>query len=104
MKLNLACCRVPVTDDLKQSLSVTRQYIERAAQRGVDIVLLPEMFCCPYDNSCFPTYAQSADGEIASFVAKTAANNHIYLFAGSFPELENSKIYNTCLVSAVKAN
>lgn len=98
MKLHLACCQVPVVDDLQQNLTVTVQYIERAAKLGADIVLLPEMFCCPYDNSRFPAYAQSCDGKIASLMAQAAAKYGIYLFAGSFPELEDNRVYNTCLV------
>ncbi len=98
MKITLACCQTPVTEDLQHNLSVAEQYIADAARQGAQIVLLPEMFCCPYDNACFPSYAQPADGEIARRMAKAAKTHGIYLFAGSFPERDGDSIYNTCLV------
>ena len=98
MKLTIACCQVPVTEDLEQNLATAERYITNAAHRGAQIVLLPEMFCCPYDNSCFPSYAQPVDGEIAIRLANAAKKHGIYLFAGSFPEREGENIYNTCLI------
>ncbi len=98
MKVMLACCQMPVSEDLQLNLSTAERYIADSAQQGAQIILLPEMFCCPYDNACFPAYAQTADGEIARRMAKAAKTHGIYLFAGSFPERDGNSIYNTCLV------
>ena len=98
MKVTLACCQMPVSEDLEANLKTAERYIDAAVNKGAQIVLLPEMFCCPYDNSCFPVYAQPVDGEIATRMSHAAKKHGIYLFAGSFPEKEGDHIYNTCLV------
>lgn len=80
--------------------------IEVAARHGADFVVLPEMFSCPYKASNFPLYAQEDGGISWKKLSAAAARNHVYLAAGSMPELEISrdccehieKIYNTSYV------
>ena len=31
--------------------------------QGIDLAVLPEMFCCPYENKYFPEYAESEGGD-----------------------------------------
>lgn len=69
------------------------------AERGADLVTLPEMFCCPYESSYFPAYAEPEDGETAAHCAEMAAEYGIYLSAGSLPEKdEEGRVYNTAIV------
>lgn len=82
------------------------EMIEKAALKGTDFVVLPEMFTCPYIASKFPIYAQEEGGTNWKKLSEAAKKNHIYLVAGSMPELEISKdccehieaIYNTSYV------
>ena len=64
----------------------------------IDLAILPEMFCCPYDNSCFRTYGEEQGGAAYTALSALAKAQGIYLVGGSVPELEGDKVYNTCYV------
>ncbi len=72
--------------------------IREAASSGADIVVLPEMFCCPYDNACFRAYGESAGGEAQSALSSLAKELQIYIVGGSIPELCDGNVYNTAYV------
>ena len=65
---------------------------------NIDMAVLPEMFCCPYDNSCFGDYAEAEGGEAYQAMSAVAKEKGIYLVGGSIPELCEGKLYNTCYV------
>lgn len=98
-KLALIQMKGAATND--ENLKNAVQKINEAALQGSDIVVLPEMFSCPYKASNFPVYAQK-DGESNwKLLSETAAKNKIYLVAGSMPERDSQngeKIYNTSYV------
>ena len=101
-KLKLALIQMRGVADNNENLNIAVKKIEEAASNNVDIVVLPEMFSCPYKASNFPIYAQK-DGEYNWKVLSDAAKkNKIYLIAGSMPERdcesETEKIYNTSYV------
>lgn len=77
--------------------------IEEAAKQKADVVVLPEMFSCPYKASNFPIFAQEDFGSNWKILSEAAKKNKIYLVAGSMPEREKcnggkDKIYNTSYV------
>lgn len=41
----------------KENLEKIKQMLVQAKQEGADLVVLPEMCCCPYENSAFVRYA-----------------------------------------------
>ncbi|MCD8022154.1 MAG: carbon-nitrogen hydrolase family protein [Lachnospiraceae bacterium] len=80
------------------------RFVRQAAENDADLVMLPEMFCCPYETANFPLYAQPEGGPNWSDLFACARENHVYLVAGSMPECaidENGPvidIYNTSFV------
>ena len=58
MKLKLALCQMKVETDKLKNLRIAAQLAQQAAQSGAQLICLPEMFCCPYDNVCFADYAE----------------------------------------------
>ena len=75
--------------------------MQEAAQAGAKLVILPEMWNCPYSNESFPKYAEDIDaGKSASVSAMSdsAKKAGITLVAGSIPESSNGKLYNTCCI------
>ena len=75
--------------------------MQEAAEAGAKLVILPEMWNCPYSNESFPKYAEDIDaGKSASISAMSDAAKKagITLVAGSIPESSNGKLYNTCCI------
>jgi predicted amidohydrolase len=95
----VALCQMGVVDDKEKNIKKAVDMIDESAKNGVKLVVLPEMFNCPYDNSKFPGYAETAGtGSTIASVSKAARENSVYVVAGSIPEKENNKIFNTCFI------
>jgi len=86
MKLALAQLQIEASEttaNRQRALSA----IERAAQRGADLVALPEIFTVGY--FAFDSYARSAepiDGPTITEIQETAAEHGIAVLAGTFVE------------------
>lgn len=94
--LTLAMVQMNVVEDKEQNLKAAEGYIGRAGELGADLVVLPEMFSCPYLASNFPLYAEPEGGESWGRMARAAGENGVYLVAGSLPERdEQGRVYNT---------
>ena len=73
--------------------------IESAARNDAELVLLPEMFNCPYDNRKFQEYAESAEDSVTlERISEAARNLGVYVVAGSIPELDDGKLYNSSFI------
>jgi len=69
--------------------------IEDAARGGADIVVLPEMFNCPYDSSFFRRFSEDYPGETTELLSELAALHSVYIIGGSIPELKGDMVCNT---------
>ena len=102
--------------------------MQEAASLGADVVVLPEMWHCPYGNDSFPLYAEEvsssdptfAGSESARALSEAAAAAGVAVVGGSIAEMEEGgsdsrsssssspsaaaaaaaapKLFNTCLV------
>ena len=97
--MKIALIQFPVTADKQDNLNRAAESIRQAAQNGADMAVLPEMFCCPYETSNFPLYAEKEGGATWQFAADLARRLGVYLSAGSMPEADEAGcIYNTAYV------
>ncbi len=96
MKLGLI--QMAVTSDQAQCIQIARERIAALASRGAELIVLPEMFCCPYDTALFARYSETHGGPVQRAMADSARENGIWLVAGSLPEREGSRLYNTSFV------
>jgi len=96
--MRLALIQMRVVPDKQANLSHARALLEEAARRGAELAVLPEMFCCPYSNSCFRPYSEEEGGPVCSFLSQTARELGLYLVGGSMPELWDGQVYNTSYV------
>ncbi len=97
-KFKLALIQLKSFSTNDENLDAAVEKINETARDGADLVVLPEMFSCPYKASNFPIFAQ-ADGEKNwQRLSDAARKNKIYLVAGSMPERDDGKIYNTSYV------
>lgn len=95
----LAVCQMNVVDSKETNVDKAVDMIEAAAKNDADLVLLPEMFNCPYDNSKFREYAESAeDSATIERISDAAGNSGVYVVAGSIPELDDGKLHNSSFI------
>lgn len=98
-KVKVALCQMKVTASKEENLAKAHVMIENAAEQGAEIVVLPEMFNCPYDIHSFGDYAEEVpEGQTVKMLSRIAGHKGIYLIGGSIPELANGYLYNTCLI------
>lgn len=96
--MKIALLQTPVGMDKAKNLRHAREQVRIAAQKGAELVILPEMFCCPYSTAYFAEYGEPACGTIWQELSALALENQVCLVGGSFPECEGEKLYNTCFV------
>ena len=97
----LALCQLQVTEDKDANITSAERAVKEAASNGASVVVLPEMWNCPYSNESFPVYAEDLDsGDSPSMKALStlAKDLSIYVVGGSIPERQRDKLYNTCCV------
>jgi predicted amidohydrolase len=87
----------------RQNMNVALSMMDDAASRGVELLLLPELWSCGYDPE---TLAQDAradaeplQGQRTARLGEAARRRDMWLAAGSVPELsDDGRIYDTALV------
>lgn len=94
--MKIAQIQMRVSADKAENIRRACELIRSAGD--IDLAVLPEMFCCPYDNRCFRAYGEPVDGPVQRAMSALARERGIYLVAGSLPELEGERVYNTGFV------
>lgn len=125
-KVKVALCQLSVGDDKSKNIDAMVAAVRAAARDGAALVVLPEMWNCPYANASFPTYAEvidpttrwgpavctdepgpanDASSEIDSpsvaALAAVARETGVVLVGGSIPERDvddTNLLYNACCV------
>jgi predicted amidohydrolase len=82
--------------DTQQNLNKVKRALERVAEKGGELVVLPEMWSAGYDYKRLASHAQETP-EIIGSISKQAQKLGLVV-VGSLPEMEQGKIYNTAHV------
>ena len=97
MKIGLI--QIGAQAEKERSLTLAEEYIASAANSGADIIMLPEMFNCPYNTQNFPIYAEPEGGPSWARMSEAARHIGKYLIAGSMPERgPEGRVFNTSYV------
>ncbi|SHJ34429.1 carbon-nitrogen hydrolase family protein [Desulfofundulus thermosubterraneus] len=100
-RYKVAVCQMIIHQEKEKNLVRAREMIGRAAKRGARLVVLPEMFNCPYVARLFPQYAESyPEGPSLQMLSRTAREEGVYLVGGSLPERDGDQVYNTSFIFA----
>ena len=97
-KLKLAVCQLRTELEQDETMEKAARMVREAAQNSAQIVVLPEMFNCPYSGKYFRKYASLGHEGTVSEMSGWARDNGVLLVGGSIPELAEGKLYNTCFV------
>lgn len=104
-KFKVGVCQLTVNEDKGTNIDNARAMIRRAAGEGARLVVLPEMFNCPYQASKFPAYAETyPGGPTFKMLAAAAAEAKVYLVGGSVPERDGERIYNASFIFGPDGN
>jgi len=96
--MRVALIQMPVVPDKSQNIDTACQKIRQAKAEGADFAVLPEIFCCPYDNACFRPCSEPDGGPAQAALSALAKELGIYIVGGSVPEFCDGKLYNTSYV------
>ena len=95
-KIKVALIQMHVEEDKDKNLQTARKFVNKAANDGCDLAILPEMFTTPYKTSNFPLYAEFEGEKSFIELSNMSRENNIYLVGGSIPEKDlNNLVYNT---------
>ena len=95
-KIKLALCQMNVIDNKAANIKKASLMIEESVKNNADFIVLPEMFNCPYSNDKFIEYSEEEqDSPTLNKISALAKKNEVYILAGSIPERESDRLYNT---------
>ncbi len=97
-KFKLAAVQIRTETDVEQTLRKAEEMVAEAARSGAKLVVLPEMWNCPYSKKYFHAVADNDNGRSRDAMSRWAGDNGIILVGGSVPEKCGDKLYNTCYV------
>jgi predicted amidohydrolase len=87
-------------DDVAANLAETRRSVAEAAERGAQLVALPENFAYLRREGLPIPCAQGLDGDIVGCVRELARRHRLFVLAGSFPEAipGDARVHNTSVL------
>lgn len=98
-KIKIAAIQMSTVADKMENVRTVKAYLEKIKDENPDFVILPEMFCCPYQTENFPIYAEKEGGLVWQQLSGYAKQYGIYLIGGSMPEKDaEGNVYNTSYI------
>ncbi|KAJ4760722.1 Omega-amidase NIT2 [Rhynchospora pubera] len=101
MQFKIALCQMLVSPIKENNISHARSLIRGAVEKGAKLVVLPEMWCCPYSMKTLRDHAEDIEAKSSpsiSMLSEAAAYHKITIVGGSIPERSGGKLFNTCCV------
>ncbi len=71
-KYKIAVCQMKTTDNKKQNIEHAIDMVNVSSKNGAELIILPEMFNCPYENKYFPNFAEKYPGETTQSLSDVA--------------------------------
>jgi predicted amidohydrolase len=95
--VKVALIQWEIRTEWQANLATARALLERAAEAGAELAILPEMFTLPYDMALVPQRAESVpDGPTCAELSRWAKTLGLVLVGGSIPERDEAgRFYNT---------
>ena len=87
MTLKLGQVQLMVGRDKAENLRRACALIRRAAEQGAQLVMLPEMFCCPYENEMFRPNSEEQGGPAQQALSALSRELGIWIVGGTVPTL-----------------
>jgi predicted amidohydrolase len=99
---------LPIPGETQHNEETARAAVADLAARGADLVVLPEMWLTGYDPSRLAEHsretAEPLDGPLVTRLRTWARDQSVTLCAGTIPELDGSRVYNTAVLIDADGN
>ena len=101
--VTIAAIQISVSDDLEKNLAKTADLVKQAAEKGAQIICLPELFLLPYfcqgpKNKENFKLAETVPGPTTVTLSKLAKQYHIVILCSIFEKTKNKKYFNSLVV------
>lgn len=98
-EFKIALVQIKGFSDKDKTIEKMRRKVIEAAETGADIIVLPEMWNCPYGTKFFREYGEyENDSRSLRELSSLAKETKTYIFGGTIAELDEDKVYNTCYI------
>lgn len=84
-----------VAEDKDRNLEQAEELCRKLAREGAELIVLPEMFNCPYEREYIEEYGEKIPGKTTRRLASIAGDAGVFLVGGSIPERDGESLYNT---------
>lgn len=105
MAARVALCQFPVSEDKNVNHKTACDYLNRAAEQGAQLAVLPEIWNGPYATAAFEEYSEALpnvgdtrageESPSAQLLMEQAKKTGMWVVGGSVPESDDGKIFNT---------
>jgi len=100
-KLTISLIQMDIkTADVDSNLSAAARFIEKASKHKPDFIVLPEMWSTGFAYGDLYGIAKSYFDVTLDFIKYHAKKCSSTIIAGSIPEPEGSKVFNTCFAAS----
>jgi len=90
----LALCQNSPSYDIQKNIQRVFDMLNKAARKGAELIVLPEIFYYPYEIEKLTSQADE-DDRILNLLCEWAKTNQKYLCSGSLIEKRGDALYNT---------
>lgn len=98
-EMKLGCIQLQVAfGDVEKNFSRVEEFIREAANKGAEIVILPEMWNTSYALEKLEGLADIDGERTKAFLSQLAKELHVHIVGGSVATKKGDKFYNTMLV------
>lgn len=94
--MNITMMQLRVQKGITRNVSHLQELLQ--TKLDTDMIVLPEMWTSPYQNDQFQDHSVTIGDETYQAMQEIARHQKVYLIAGSVPELDQDKLYNTTFV------
>jgi len=97
--MKTAIIQLKVKPDKFANIARAEELMTKAVKNDAKLIVLPEMFNCPYGTQYFKEYSEPIPtGPTCQRLSSFAKKNRVTVVGGSIPEVSNGKLYNTSAV------
>ena len=97
-KIKIALCQMDIDPDFNKNVSNAIDMINKAAQKGAKIVMLPEIFISPYDVRRFKKIVINDKDHLIKTFSELSLKKKMMIVAGSVVERSGRNLYNTSFI------